>query len=217
MSNGTYNTILGRIAVATPQSPIAVFHRSTFDNFKHDLPLDVEQPMLDAVFADTIDTMRMIDMKDRRLIGVFHSGMDKQEVKNRLRAAMGVEDVKLTDLQSQTYRQLCQRGAANVYELSTEVGCSDNGTRSALTRLTNLGLAVKSDVCGFWMIPGYTGEIKKNTLKQRMIDKMRSIKIFKVNDLYQLGKNKTIRTTINNLKNEGLVRSIGDNNWEWVG
>ena len=90
MSNSTINTILDRIRYATPESRIAVFKRSTFDNIikeKNSIKED-QSLMLDAVFADTVDTLRHIEASDKNLIGVYHSGDNAKEIKRDLKAAL---------------------------------------------------------------------------------------------------------------------------------
>jgi len=71
MSNGNLQQVMIRINGATPESQIAVF--------RTDLP-----EMLNAVFAATVLTQRMIEAKDQTLIGVYDGTMDLQAIKKEL-------------------------------------------------------------------------------------------------------------------------------------
>lgn len=66
--------ILERIRGATRQSPIAVF-------IPEQRPLE---PALDAVFANTVITQRIIEEGSSRLIGVYDRSMDLGSIHDRL-------------------------------------------------------------------------------------------------------------------------------------
>lgn len=61
-----------RIGVATEKSPIAVFQCNAYGK-------------VDAAFAGTIFTQYRIASKHPRLVGVYHGGMSKGLIKDKLR------------------------------------------------------------------------------------------------------------------------------------
>lgn len=71
MSKMTINHIMDRIKVATCVSPIAVFRTET-------------PGLFNAVFANTVITKGMIAAGTYKLVGVYDSGMDLCDVKNKL-------------------------------------------------------------------------------------------------------------------------------------
>jgi hypothetical protein len=66
---------MDRIKFATTSSPIAVFRCDKVG-------------LVNAVFANTIQTQRMIEEKDPNLIGVYHSSMDIPEINRALRKSV---------------------------------------------------------------------------------------------------------------------------------
>lgn len=63
MSIMTVDLIMERIKIATPDSPIAVFRSAIIGQ-------------LDAVFAETVETRRVIRSAEKQLVGVYHRGME---------------------------------------------------------------------------------------------------------------------------------------------
>lgn len=55
--------IISRIEAATPASPIAVFKSDVKGSF-------------DVVFANTVTTQKIILEGSRKLVGIYHNGMD---------------------------------------------------------------------------------------------------------------------------------------------
>lgn len=70
MSISTVNVIMGRVSVATPDSPIAVFIEPSGD--------------LNACFGATIRTKKQIADKHPGLVGVFHNEMKPTVVKSKI-------------------------------------------------------------------------------------------------------------------------------------
>ena len=70
MSISTVSTILGRIEVAEPDSPIAVFYDPT--------------GRLDAMFANTIETQKAIESRFPPLVGIYDNSMDLKSVRGEL-------------------------------------------------------------------------------------------------------------------------------------
>ena len=75
MSISAYDFIIFRIQGAPEDSPIAVFRE----------PMEGK---LNAVFANTIMTLRWMQYKDKLFVGSFHKNMDIDEVKMKLKAAL---------------------------------------------------------------------------------------------------------------------------------
>lgn len=75
---GAIDKTMERISVATPHSPIAVFKTTN----QHD------KPALLSVFADTVETRRMISTNELPLVGVFDGGQDMAAVKKLLLMAL---------------------------------------------------------------------------------------------------------------------------------
>ena len=73
MTVSSVAVVMDRILSATEQSPIAVFKVG-------------ESGLVDAVFAATLYSQAKI-AGDDNLIGIYHSGMDRQTVKRELNAA----------------------------------------------------------------------------------------------------------------------------------
>jgi hypothetical protein len=78
MSLAPLNIIMDRIKSARTRSPIAVFTGGG--------------NQLDAMFSNTIETMRLIDKNDPFLVGVYAKGMDLKAVESELKAALGQKD-----------------------------------------------------------------------------------------------------------------------------
>jgi len=74
MSVSSIAVIMGRIGVATPDSQIAVFKNE-------------QEGMLDAVFANTVNSLKDIRRSGRLVVGVFDKSMDLSIVRKRLVAA----------------------------------------------------------------------------------------------------------------------------------
>lgn len=72
MSYSTIEQVLVRIRYAAANSPIAVFSAK-------------ELGKLNAVFASTVETQRLINSSDPEYIGTYHGGMDLKGVKSELR------------------------------------------------------------------------------------------------------------------------------------
>jgi len=66
-----------RIRAASMASPIAVFRCK---NIGH----------VNTVFANTVETTRLIRKGDKNLVGVFYGGSDQKEVKRIIRDALAV-------------------------------------------------------------------------------------------------------------------------------
>ena len=73
MSHGTLQQVMVRIKGATPDSQIAVFRCDEPEN-------------LNAVFAATVITRRMIDEGHRDLIGVYDGTMNPGDIERELRS-----------------------------------------------------------------------------------------------------------------------------------
>ena len=79
MSIGTVETIMGRIAAATQDSQIAVFL----------IPKTMlNDNQLDAKFAGTYVTKKLVDNNDPRLVGCFDCSMDSYKVREKIKAAV---------------------------------------------------------------------------------------------------------------------------------
>lgn len=72
MSISTIDIVMGRIEVASEESPIAVFKTK-------------ERGLYEAQFASTVFGKKRVK-KDKALIGVFHNKMPKSMVKARIRS-----------------------------------------------------------------------------------------------------------------------------------
>ena len=86
MSISSIRVIMGRIAMAESDSMIAVFKH----NFDPSLYLEERQQlrMLNSVFADTTETMRIINDQDIDYIGSFSRYHDKHQVISKLNKAV---------------------------------------------------------------------------------------------------------------------------------
>lgn len=71
MSEATLRQIMLRIESADKKSPIAVFRSDV-------------RGKLNAVFADTAETKRLIHEKDKTHIGTYHKEMDRELIYKRL-------------------------------------------------------------------------------------------------------------------------------------
>jgi hypothetical protein len=76
MSDSTIEIAMHRIKGATAESPIAVFRSSA-------------PGMVNAVFAGTVATQRMIANGDPRLIGVYDQSMSPAVIRGRLERVIG--------------------------------------------------------------------------------------------------------------------------------
>lgn len=74
MSLSALMTAMGRIAVATPESQIAVFHNGC--------------EMFNTVFANTVHTQKLIAKGGPRFVGIFDSTMAKERVMRTLHDAL---------------------------------------------------------------------------------------------------------------------------------
>lgn len=68
MSRATLNTIMQRISIATEQSPVMVFDSGDPNKFN-------------CVFGSTIESKQQLKNPKDRLVGVFHNGMNKHNVR----------------------------------------------------------------------------------------------------------------------------------------
>lgn len=71
MSDMKLHQVMGRIEIATKESPIAVF-RSEFPE------------KLNAVFGATVRTKNLIEAKDKDFIGIFDKTMDLYKIEKKL-------------------------------------------------------------------------------------------------------------------------------------
>jgi len=78
MSIGTVKTIIDRIKVATVLSPIAVFKETN----------DEAIEVLNAVFADTVETRKRIANNYYGYIGTFDRTMNMADIRKQLRQAL---------------------------------------------------------------------------------------------------------------------------------
>ena len=76
MSVSNIRTVIDRIKVASPESPIAVFFERTNSGTQ-----------LNAMFYNSINTRRRIEIDEKRLIGVFDR-RDTERAKDLLREAL---------------------------------------------------------------------------------------------------------------------------------
>ena len=76
MSIMTVDLIMEKIKIATPESPIAVFKCDIIGQ-------------LDAVFAETVETRRVIRSAEKQLVGVYHKGMELSCVEKFLHEIAG--------------------------------------------------------------------------------------------------------------------------------
>lgn len=77
MSVSTVDIIMGRIVSARKDSPIAVFKVMDGD----------KKGCLDAVFAATVNTQKLINNNHPGLVGVFDQTMDRDDVESKLLSA----------------------------------------------------------------------------------------------------------------------------------
>lgn len=80
MSISTVEETMNRIKYATTSSPIAVFTCHLGDN---------PNKMLNSMFADTVDTQKLIKNKHHSLVGVYDQYMDLRTVRSDIRKAAG--------------------------------------------------------------------------------------------------------------------------------
>ena len=76
MSHCTISVIIGRIKTASKGSPIAVFKLPNPDG-----------KYLNAVFGNTVRTIKMVDTFSNMFIGEFHNGMNMSDVRKELESA----------------------------------------------------------------------------------------------------------------------------------
>lgn len=122
----------------------------------------------------------------------------------------------LTPVQKEVLEYVIHVGQTNIAQAALALGYSRSGVSYTLKVLAKREHIKKLDTPGQYASLTSKAKVVKVTVSQKIQDRAASVDYFSVSDLYDIAKKGTIRSTVQYMEKQGIIKHVSHDKWELV-